>query len=64
MNSAMWRDQSGSYDHFIVDEAQDISVGELRFLARIAPLHENGLFLPVIWGSEFSATILMESTRC
>ena len=35
---------SGSYDHFIVDEAQDISVGELRFLARIAPVHENGLF--------------------
>jgi superfamily I DNA/RNA helicase len=32
------------FDHVVVDEAQDISVAELRFLAAIAGARPNGLF--------------------
>ncbi|HMP71318.1 MAG TPA: 3'-5' exonuclease [Pirellulaceae bacterium] len=38
------QDNSGAYDHAIVDEAQDISVSELRFLAALCGRRENGLF--------------------
>lgn len=36
--------QSAPYDHVVVDEAQDISVPQLRFLAAIAGEKANGLF--------------------
>jgi hypothetical protein len=32
------------FDHIVVDEAQDISVAQLRFLAAIGASHPNGLF--------------------
>ena len=32
------------FDHVVVDEAQDISVAQLRFLAALAGEHPNGLF--------------------
>ncbi|MGD7652771.1 MAG: 3'-5' exonuclease [Verrucomicrobiales bacterium] len=34
-----------SFDHIIVDEAQDLGVSQLRFLARIASSQTNNLFL-------------------
>lgn len=32
------------YDHIVVDEAQDVSVAQLRFLSAMAPNESNGLF--------------------
>ena len=42
--AAHYADRPPPYTHAVVDEAQDISVGELRFLAAIAGDHPNGLF--------------------
>lgn len=35
---------SSPFDYVVVDEAQDVSVAQLRFLAAIAGKHEDGLF--------------------
>jgi superfamily I DNA/RNA helicase len=34
-----------AFDHAVVDEAQDIEIAELRFLAALASPHRDGLFL-------------------
>ncbi len=44
LSQSLGNDTSGAYDHAIVDEAQDISVSELRFLAALCGKQENGLF--------------------
>lgn len=38
------QDDTGGYDHAIIDEAQDISVSELRFLAALCGSRKNGLY--------------------
>ena len=40
------------FDFAVVDEAQDINVSQLRFLAALAGDRPNGLFSLVIWGRE------------
>ena len=55
------------YDFVVVDEAQDISVAQLRFLVAIAGQQTNGLFFCWRPGStDFSEPILLERTgrRC
>ncbi len=50
------------FDYIVVDEAQDISIAQLRFLAALAPNKPNSLFFrrrprP----ADFSVAIFMES---
>ena len=52
------------FDFVVVDEAQDISVAQLRFLVAIAGQQTNGLFFAGDLGStDFPDSILLERTR-
>jgi hypothetical protein len=44
---AQWLGQGGApgFSHVVVDEAQDLSVAQVRFLARLAKVRPDGLFL-------------------
>ena len=43
------------FDYYVIDEAQDVSVAELRFLAALSEDRPNSLFFAGIWGSGSSA---------
>jgi len=51
------------FDFVVVDEAQDLSVAQLRFLAALGKYRETPYFLQEIWDSGYSSSPFLESSR-
>lgn len=57
------KDKRVPFDFAIVDEAQDLSVAQLRFSRRLGVIARIRFYLQAIWDSVFSAAIFVAGAR-